>query len=105
MAQVSEERARLQDVATLPDPTREPHWTSVRGHLRLRDLRLDGLHETVRIGRRLREEAGHQLAVAPDEVFVEVPLRRIDPAELLARPLVERMRLVARHNDLVGQRK
>src|SRR5262245_52448135 len=73
--------------------------------LALRQRRLDGRHQLRRLRLDHRPVAGDQLAVTPHQILVEVPLRHGGRAQRLPRPAVERVRAVALHLLLAGERE
>src|SRR6185503_362190 len=71
---------------------------------RARELPVDRRHQLGIVGGDLRREASDHMAVAADQVLVEIPARQFE--RLFARrPFVERMLCGAAHLGLGGERK
>src|SRR5581483_9550023 len=50
-------------------------------------------------------EPGLEIAVAANQIFVEIPVRTREPAASIRQPSKERMRIRPAHPDLLGQWK
>ncbi len=72
---------------------------------RLGQLRLNRRGEALRIRLGHGKEGRREASVAADEILMEVPLRRVDPTELVTGPFVEGMGGVARDCILVRERE